>query len=242
MTYNADEGISDNCYNCPVVAYYPELIKANMGFDKNITFLAPHISLNDRELFVKQAFDLFTGIIPDLDFWEVKLAARNAFRAYGEFKRDIVLEGERALGWARENGAKIIVLASRPYHADPEVNHGIDRLLGSLGFAVLTEDSVSGYLGKPGLGVLNQWTYHARMYNAARFVAENDDMELVQLVSFGCGLDAVTTDEIRDILRESGKLYSMLKIDEINNLGAAKIRMRSLLAAMNERGVNIAQK
>jgi predicted nucleotide-binding protein (sugar kinase/HSP70/actin superfamily) len=147
-----------------------------------------------------------------------------------------VAEGERALKWAEEHAAKVVVLASRPYHADPEVNHGIDRLLTSLGFAVLTDDSIPR-TAKPDVNILNQWTYHARMYNAAAFVAENTDidMEMVQLVSFGCGLDAVTTDEIRDILREKGKLYSMLKIDEINNLGAAKIRMRSLLAAMQER-------
>ncbi len=244
MTYNFDEGISDNCYNCPVVAYYPELIKANMGVGqvKSINFLSPHISLNDSEHFVKKAFEIFNGAIPDLDFWEVKLAARNAFKAYAKYKQDVAAEGERALLWAREIGAKVIVLASRPYHADPEVNHGVDRLLTSLGFAVLTEDSVSGLFDKPELNVLNQWTYHARMYNAARFVTENDDMEMVQLVSFGCGLDAVTSDEVRDILREKGKFYSMLKIDEINNLGAAKIRMRSLLAAMNERGTRIAQR
>jgi predicted nucleotide-binding protein (sugar kinase/HSP70/actin superfamily) len=234
MTYNFDEGVSDNCYNCPVVAYYPELIRANMPGCKNI--ISPHLSLNDESLFVSKAFDLFRDIIPGLGFQEVRLAAKNAYAAYAKYMASLVAEGERALKWAQMHAAKVVVLASRPYHADPEVNHGIDRLLTSLGFAVLTDDSIPR-VTKPDVNILNQWTYHARMYNAAAFVAENSDidMEMVQLVSFGCGLDAVTTDEIRDILREKAKLYSMLKIDEINNLGAAKIRMRSLLAAMDER-------
>jgi predicted CoA-substrate-specific enzyme activase len=234
MTYNVDEGISDNCYNCPVVAYYPELIRANTG-ERGVKLLTPHISFGDERLFVKKAYEIFAGVIPGLKPAEVRAAAKKAYRAHQTFREDVAAEGERALVWARENSAKVLVMASRPYHVDPEVNHGIDSLLGSLGFVVLTEDAVSHRLDKPGLNVLNQWTYHARMYNAARFTTQNPDMEMVQLISFGCGLDAVTSDEIRDILRENGKLYSMLKIDEINNLGAAKIRMRSLLAAMNER-------
>jgi predicted CoA-substrate-specific enzyme activase len=237
MTYNFDEGVSDNCYNCPVVAYYPELVRANMPEHRGINFISPHISLNDESLFVSKAFDLFRDIIPNLEFREVKLASNNAYAAYRRYMSSLVAEGGRALEWARAHAAKVVVLASRPYHADPEVNHGIDRLLTSLGFVVLTDDSLPRDTGKPEVNVLNQWTYHARMYNAAAFVAESTgiDLEMVQLVSFGCGIDAVTTDEIRDILREKAKLYSMLKIDEINNLGAAKIRMRSLLAAMEER-------
>ena len=235
MSYNFDEGISDNCFHCPVVAYYPELIKANMSDVGRVSFISPHLSLNDEKAFVKKAMGIFKGVIPNLALSEVKMAAKKGYEAYRRFREDIILQGERALETARETGAKVIVMASRPYHADPEINHGIDNLLTSLGFVILTEDCVSHLYGKPRLNVLNQWTYHARMYNAARFVTENDNMDMVQLVSFGCGIDAVTTDEVRDILRESGKLYTLLKIDEINNLGAAKIRMRSLLAAMNER-------
>jgi predicted nucleotide-binding protein (sugar kinase/HSP70/actin superfamily) len=234
MTDNFDEGVSENCYNCPVVAYYPELIRANMPEHTHINFISPHISLNNASMFISKAFDLFREIIPELGFGEVVRAAESAYAAYRKYMASLIAEGERALKWAEEHAAKVVVLASRPYHADPEVNHGIDRLLTSLGFVILTEDSIPRET-KPDVNILNQWTYHARMYNAAAFVAETDDVEMVQLVSFGCGLDAVTTDEIRDILREKGKLYSMLKIDEINNLGAAKIRMRSLLAAMEER-------
>ena len=240
MSYNFDEGISDNCFNCPVVAYYPELIKANMGNIEKIRFVSPHLSLNDQKAFINKATGIFKDVIPGLSASEVKAAAKKGYDAYRRFRKDMILQGETALKTAREKGLKVIVIASRPYHVDPEINHGIDNLLTSLGFVIITEDCVSHLYDKPMLNVLNQWTYHARMYNAARFVAEHRNMEMVQLVSFGCGIDAVTTDEVRDILRENGKLYTLLKIDEIKNLGAAKIRMRSLLAAMIERqGVRI---
>ncbi len=235
MTYNFDEGISDNCYNCPVVAYYPELIKANMGDIERVKFIAPHISLNNEDFFVKKATQIFADAIPKLKLAEVKSATKKAYQAHRDFREAVIQEGEKALSWAKQNDKKVVIMATRPYHVDPEVNHGIDKLLTSLGFVILTEDAVSHHHKKLELNVLNQWTYHARMYNAAKFVTENENMEMVQLVSFGCGIDAVTTDEVRDILREKGKLYTLLKIDEINNLGAAKIRMRSLLAAMNER-------
>ena len=143
---------------------------------------------------------------------------------------------------ARNKGQKIIVLAGRPYHVDHEINHGIHKLISSLGFAVVTEDGVAGLVDCPPLDVLNQWTYHARLYRAAEFVCQNDDMQLVQLVSFGCGIDAVTTDEVRAILEEKGKLYTQLKIDEITNLGAAKIRLRSLAAAVEEKESNNGKK
>ena len=134
---------------------------------------------------------------------------------------------------ARSKGKKIIVLAGRPYHIDPEINHGIHQLVTSLGMAVVTEDSIV-HLGKvPKLNVLNQWTYHARLYKAAQYVITQPDMQMVQLVSFGCGIDSITTDEVRLILEGAGKLYTQLKIDEINNLGAAKIRLRSLVAAID---------
>ena len=143
--------------------------------------------------------------------------------------------GEDALAYARANGKRIMILAGRPYHIDPEIGHGIDKLAASLGFAVVSEDSVC-YLADPvPVHVLNQWTYHARLYRAARYAAEHPDTELVQLVSFGCGVDAITTDEVRSILEEHGKFYTQIKIDEITNLGAVKIRLRSLLGALEEK-------
>ena len=159
-------------------------------------------------------------------------------KAYSEqvrFKRANEAKALEIISQAREKGEKIIVLAGRPYHIDPEINHGIHKLIASLGFAVVTEDSVAGLVNVPPVDVLNQWTYHSRLYRAAEYVCENEDMQLVQLVSFGCGIDAVTTDEVRAILEQRGKLYTQLKIDEITNLGAAKIRLRSLAAALEEK-------
>ena len=144
-------------------------------------------------------------------------------------------EGRRAKEYARKNGRRIVVLSGRPYHIDPEINHGIDRLISSFGIVVVSEDCVCDLVEPVRVNVLNQWTYHARLYNAAKYVTTQPDMELVQLVSFGCGIDAITTDEVREILEEGGKLYTQLKIDEITNLGAVKIRIRSLLEAVEER-------
>ncbi|MFV0400535.1 MAG: acyl-CoA dehydratase activase [Oscillospiraceae bacterium] len=234
MSYNFDEGISDNCYNCPVVAYYPELIKANMA-DVEPLLVANHLSLNDREFFYGKIFDILKDVVPNLRREEIPPAAEKAYAAMERYRDDVMAKGVKALDFAKESGLKTIILASRPYHIDPEINHGVDKLLTSLGFVVVTEDAVPYDREKHPRNVLNQWTYHARMYAAADYVGTVENTEMVQLVSFGCGLDAVTTDEVRDILREKGKLYTQLKIDEINNLGAAKIRMRSLLAAMEER-------
>lgn len=239
MTYNFDEGISDNCYNCPVVAYYPEVVQANMGCMEKVNFIHQHLSLGDKKQFVKRIYEMLKDSIPGLRKNELAAAADKGYEAFRQFREDIIAEGEKALAFAEREGKKVIVVAGRPYHVDPEINHGVDKLLTSLGFVILTEDCVSHLEEKHVHNVLNQWTYHARMYNAARFVTKHPNMEMVQLVSFGCGIDAVTTDEVRDILREDGKLYTQLKIDEINNLGAAKIRMRSLQAAMSEREVGV---
>ena len=159
-------------------------------------------------------------------------ATEKAFIALSDYHRKVIEKGDEIIRRAREEKRHIIVLSGRPYHVDPEINHGIDRLLVSLGAAVITEDSISYKEEKKSVGVLNQWTYHARLYDAAHYIADKSDMDLVQLVSFGCGLDAVTTDEVRDILREEDKIYTQIKIDEITNLGAVKIRLRSLFAAM----------
>ena len=173
----------------------------------------------------------FPGVTPK----EVKAAAKAAYEAYAKWQADLKAEGARVLKWAEENHKRVAVLAGRPYHVDPEINHGIDRLLNSLGMAVITEDCVSDLVEPQKVDVLNQWTYHARLYNAAKYVTLHDNLELIQLVSFGCGIDAITTDEVRAILERGGKFYTQLKIDEINNLGAVKIRLRSLLGAIEER-------
>ena len=164
-------------------------------------------------------------------------ATENAFTTYYEYRETIRQEGSRVLKFAEENNYPVIILASRPYHIDPEINHGLDRLLNSLQFVTVTEDALYPVEGKLTTKTLNQWGYHARMYNAAKYVSQHKNMELVHLVSFGCGIDAITTDEIQDILRSNNKLYTQLKIDEVSNLGAAKIRLRSLQATMREREI-----
>jgi predicted CoA-substrate-specific enzyme activase len=235
MTYNFDEGLADNCYNCPVVAYYPEVVQANMDAVKRVKFIHGHLSLNNKKIFIKRIFEFLKDIIPALNMQELDAAANKAYEAHRIFRREVVEAGERALAHAEEFHRPVIVVAGRPYHVDPEINHGVDKMLTTLGFVVLSEDAVSGMEIPFEHNVLNQWTYHARMYHAAKFVTRHKNMEMVQLVSFGCGIDAVTSDEVRDILRAGGKLYTQLKIDEITNLGAAKIRMRSLAAAMGDR-------
>lgn len=233
MSYNIDEGGSDNHYNCPVVAYYPELLKANMPILNDDNFISPYIDINKKNHTAKTVsralknYSITKSMVYDvLD------------KAYSEevrFRRHIETKAREIISNARSKNQKIIVLAGRPYHLDPEINHGIHKLITSLGLAVITEDSVSNLIDVPPLDVLNQWTYHSRLYRAAEYVTTQPDMQLVQLVSFGCGIDAITTDEIRAILEENGKLYTQLKIDEINNLGAAKIRLRSLVASLEEK-------
>lgn len=230
-TYNIDEGHSDNNYNCPVVAYYPEVLKANIpGLDSN-NFLYPYMDINLQKHIAQsmcKEFKKFGLKQKDvLEGWKIGM------HALKEYRKDIIREGQRIIRAAREKGMPIIVISGRPYHIDPEINHGIHKLITSLGMAVVTEDSVCHLAETPTLHVLNQWTYHSRLYRAAQYVTTQPDMQLVQLVSFGCGIDAVTTDEVRSILEAKGKLYTQLKIDEISNLGAAKIRLRSLQAAIS---------
>jgi predicted nucleotide-binding protein (sugar kinase/HSP70/actin superfamily) len=230
MPYNFNEGISDNNYNCPVVAYYPELLAANMPRLNDARFLTPYFGLHRKKGFAIKSAEYFKEQfnIPER---ETKAAAKSAFDAYAAYITDLEFEADSYIEYARRNGKKMIVVAGRPYHADPEVNHGVDELITSFGLVLLTEDSVARRLGRAPRHVLNQWTYQARMYNAARYVVNNSDMQMVQLVSFGCGTDAITTDELRDILEAGDKLYTQLKIDDINNLGAVRIRIRSLIAA-----------
>lgn len=235
MSYNFDEGKGDNHFNCPVVAYYPELLYSNVSKLKEVHFLYPYFDLSQPRYFIKKAVEYFRSQYPDLSKKEIQAASEKAFARYEKENADIKQKGAEAIRFARENGINMIVLAGRPYHIDPEINHGINQLITSLGLAVLSEDCVSDLVAPVRANVLNQWTYHSRLYNAAKYVTEHQDTELVQLVSFGCGIDAITTDEVNEILTKGGKLYTELKIDEINNLGAVKIRLRSLMGAMKER-------
>ena len=236
ISYNVDENVSDNHYNCPVVAYYSELLHGNVEDLSKVRFLYPYLNITDRAELVKELHRYLNSFGYDVKKHEVKAAVAHGFAAYEAYMSAVRAEGERAVTYARDHGKRILILAGRPYHTDPEIGHGIDKLCRSLGFAVVSEDSVWHMAKKrPKVGVLNQWTYHSRLYNAAEFAVENNDAELVQLVSFGCGLDAITTDEVKDILERDGKLYTQIKIDEITNLGAVKIRLRSLIGAIEER-------
>ena len=236
LTYNVDEGEGDNHYNCPVVAYYSELLRGNMDDLAQTRFLYPFLNINDRKELAKE---LYACLEPAFHVAkkEVRRAVDHAFAAYEAHMLSVRRQGEEAVAWAREHGKRIMILAGRPYHIDPEIGHGIDKLASSLGFVVVSEDSVCHLADPVPVHVLNQWTYHARLYRAARYACEHPDVQLVQLVSFGCGVDAITTDEVRRILEEAGKLYTQIKIDEITNLGAVKIRLRSLIGALEEKGV-----
>lgn len=232
LTYNINEKAGDNHYNCPVVAYYSELLHGNMDCLKTVNFLYPYLNIDNKKSLVKTLHEALTPSFPDITKKEVQHAVRAGFAAYDGYMQRLRDEGEKALSYARAHNRRIMILAGRPYHIDPEIGHGIDKLATSLGFVVVSEDSVC-HLAKPkSTRVLNQWTYHARLYRAANYAASHEDTELVQLVSFGCGIDAITTDEVRRILEEKVKFYTQIKIDEITNLGAVKIRLRSLLGAL----------
>lgn len=232
MSYNMDQGHSDNCYNCPVVAYYPEVIRANMPDIQNVTFIYDYIGLHRKQEAPRKLYHILKKHYPDISLPQVKKAIKAAYVAYAEYMDKICKAGASIVEQARKEGKTIVVLAGRPYHADPEINHGIGKLVVSLGAAVISEDAVElTHYDDLELNILNQWTYHNRLYAASKYVSTQPDMQLIQLVSFGCGCDAVTTDECRRILEDAGKIYTQIKIDEIENLGAAKIRVRSLFAA-----------
>lgn len=234
LTYNIDEKSGDNHYNCPVVAYYSELLNSNLDRVKETKFLYPYLNINNEKILIKGLYKELSKICK-IDKKLLKKAVKTAKIAYEKWKFDIKQCGKKALEFARTNNRFALVLAGRPYHIDPEISHGIDKLATSLGFVVLSEDSIDDLMSAHGLGVLNQWTFHARMYNAAEFASKNDFVELVQLVSFGCGIDAITSDEVRSIMETRDKLYTQIKIDEITNLGAVKIRLRSLKGVLDEK-------
>ena len=235
ITYNIDEHAGDNHYNCPIVAYYSELLQGNIEELKNVNYMYPYLDINNQKSMVKTLLPCLQKIDRSISKYELTSAIRKAFVAYENYKAALRIEGEKALGFARENGCRIMILAGRPYHIDPEIGHGIDKLATSLGFVVVSEDSVAHLAPVQYVKVLDQWTFHARLYRSAKYAAMHDDVELVQLVSFGCGVDAITTDEVRSILEDNGKYYTQIKIDEITNLGAVKIRLRSLLGALEEK-------
>ena len=239
MSYNFDESKGDNHFNCPVVAYYPELLASNVEKLKQVRYLYPYLDLAERRTFPKKIWQALKEYYPDLTLREVKRASDCAYESYHRQREQVKEEGRRALEFARQKGLKTIILCGRPYHVDPEINHGINQLITSLGLVVVTEDCVADLVQPVRPDVLNQWTYHSRLYNAAEYVAEHRDCELVQLVSFGCGIDAITTDEVSAILARGQRLYTQLKIDEINNLGAVRIRIRSLIGAVRERDANM---
>ena len=228
---------ANNHYNCPIVTSYPENIKNNVEElrDSVIKFENPFMSFENDEILGTRLIEIFKGK-DDITESEIKNAFEAAWNELNTAREDMRQKGEETMAYLHASGRKGIVLAGRPYHVDPEIHHGIPELINSYGVAVLTEDSIShlGAVDRPTI-VIDQWMYHSRLYAAASYVRTQPNLELIQLNSFGCGLDAVTTDQVNDILTKSGKIYTVLKIDEVNNLGAARIRVRSLLSAVRER-------
>lgn len=237
MSYNIDEQLGDNHFNCPVVAYYPEVIKANIKALENTKYICDFVGLHNRKHFPIRMGEILEKYFKGFSKSELKKATDLAYSEYDSHMKELRQKGAEFLKIAAEKDMPIIVLAGRPYHIDPEINHGIDDLICNLGAIVVTEDSISHNEKRFRTNVLNQWTYHSRLYAAAKYVAEQKDlnMNLVQLVSFGCGVDAVTTDETRSIIESGGKIYTQIKIDEITNTGAVKIRLRSLMAVINDK-------
>ena len=228
---------AQNHYNCPIVVSYPENLKNNVEAvsQGHVRYVRPFIALTSEKVAAERLVRLMKEEW-DIGASEVTAAVHEAWQEQQRAKADIRAEGRRVLDWMAQNGRRGIVLAGRPYHIDPEINHGIPELITSYDLAVLTEDSLPiDFTPQRPIRVLDQWVYHSRLYTAAEFVRTRDDLELIQLNSFGCGLDAVTTDQAAEILQGSNKLYTVLKIDEVSNLGAARIRIRSLIAAMNMR-------
>ena len=234
MSYNVDEHLGDNHYNCPVVAYYPEVLDANVTALEHTKFIYDYVGLHRPKDFPKKMQAILAKYFPAIPEKEVQAASDAAYAEYHAHMGRIRQRGREYLELAKRQDLPVIILSGRPYHLDREVNHGIDKLICECGAVVVTEDSVSDQEKKFPTGVLNQWTYHARLYAAAKYVVDSKDkrINLVQLVSFGCGVDAITGDEVRSILEKGDRIYTQIKIDEITNLGAVRIRLRSLFAAL----------
>ena len=236
-SYNTEEGLGVNHFNCPVVAYYPQLLKLNVAALKDTVFIDDFVSLADRKQFLKRMEMIVPKYFPEVTQKSLRTAAEAAYGAYERYFADLRRKGEEYMKHAEEKGMPVIVLAGRPYHVDPEINHGINTLICRLEAVVITEDSISDRVEPFAVNVRNQWTYHARLYAAARYIGslpKEKNINLVQLVSFGCGVDAITTDEVRSILEDSGRIYTQIKIDEISNMGAVTIRLRSLFSAAED--------
>ena len=233
MTYHFDEKKGRNCYNCAVIAGYPEVIAANTVNFGDIIFINDYLGPHVKSAFPKHLKQVLEERLnKSFDMGTIKRASKAAYAEYDRYKSDVVSKGNEIMAEARKQGRKIVLLTGRPYHADPEINHGIHKLIAGLGFAVISEDAVNMSVPKFRTGLLNQWTFHSRLFSAAKYASEADDVFMVHLVSFGCGLDAITSDEAREILEAKGRLYTQIKIDEVTNLGAVKIRLRSLMAAI----------
>ncbi|MFR6643824.1 MAG: acyl-CoA dehydratase activase-related protein, partial [Megasphaera sp.] len=231
------EGSKDNTFNCPMVMSYPEVIRNNMGerlAETNTPYLCPFLPLHDKKRIAKRLIEeLKAWNLPDRDIKKAAMAAWDEEEAY---KQKISSLTQKILDDLKKNDQRAIVLCGRPYHVDPEINHGIPELINSLGLAVLTEDGVASLSTFDGnLRVVDQWSYHSRLYRAAQYVTQHPNLELVELNSFGCGLDAIVADQVQDILAHGHKIHTLLKIDEGSNLGAIRIRLRSLLFVMNHR-------
>ena len=247
LSYNFDEGRGDNHYNCPVVAYYPEVLRLNVpGLSGkpgrradsagDVKFISDYLGIHRPKDFERRFPKVLAKYFPGIPRREVRDAVRAAYAAYDGYMARVRARGGEVLREARAQGIPVILLCGRPYHIDPEINHGIDQQIAQLGAAVVTEDCVNLDVERFSVNVLNQWTYHSRLYAAAQYASRLQDpgVNLIQLVSFGCGVDAITTDEVRRILSDGGRLYTQLKIDEITNPGAVRIRLRSLFAALGQ--------
>ncbi len=223
---------SDNNYNCPIVASYAENIRTNMDIlrKKNISFLQPFLPINDKKSMIKRLYEDLPSL--HLSKKEIADAVEKSYAELDKYKQDVRDYGMKVIQEAKDKKLPIVVLAGRPYHIDPEINHGIPEMIQSYGIAILSEDALY-HLDCPEdtLDIVNQWSYHARLYHAASYVARHKEMTLIQFSSFGCGLDAITTGQVREILEQHGDIYTMIKLDEVSNLGAARIRLRSLMAA-----------
>ena len=236
-----DKG-AGNHYNCPIVTSYPEVLRNNVDAlrqDDSITFMDPFLPIYDKPRLIERLCEELLPKFPSLTKDKIKNAMELGWAEQEKFREEVKQRGEEALEEVITKGGSGIVLAGRPYHLDPEINHGIPELINGLGLAVFTEDSVAhlGTIERP-LRIIDQWVYHNRLYRAAQFVSEMPSLELVQLTSFGCGLDAVTADQVDEILRAKNRMYTLIKIDEGSNLGAVRIRIRSLIAAVKERRRN----
>lgn len=235
ISYNIKEDENaGNHFNCPVVVSYPESIEANIDLSQ-VKFYKPFLNLNDKERLTNKLYKEI-GFEENLSFKEIQNAVEKAYDELFAYKQDVKNEGSRAIEFIKNNNKKGMVLAGRPYHVDPEINHGIPEMVEGYGLVVLSEDALENeYPIERPLRVIDQWAYHTRLYAAATYVSNTDYLELIQLNSFGCGLDAVTTDQVSEILQKNNKIYTVIKIDEITNLGAIRIRIRSLIASMEER-------